>query len=116
MKKIMIMVSAIMMVATASATENNVTPFNSVKVNVPGRVRIIKGDTYSITVSTATQDKDAVKFDVRNGVLHIGTDSQDMLQSNGRGTVITIVTPEEKTDLTTGEDVLVLAQKEQNKK
>ena len=43
MKKLMTMVSAMMMVAAVNASEVTTVAFNEARVNVPARVRFVKG-------------------------------------------------------------------------
>ena len=48
----MIMVCVIMMATAANAEPQRVAPFSRVSVNVPARIRVIKGNEYSIMVQT----------------------------------------------------------------
>lgn len=116
MKKIMTMVAAIMMIATANASnksvENSVmetrrvAPFSEVNINVPARVRVIQGEEYGVQVSTAAAyDTTMLDYVVRDGVLYIRTDCNEILSDSGRGTVITITTPSLLTNLKLGNDV-----------
>ena len=50
MKKLMTMVSAMMMVAAVNASEVTTVAFNEARVNVPARVRFVKGDNYGFSV------------------------------------------------------------------
>lgn len=106
MKKIIIMVSAAIFAATMNANPVNTEPFSKVNVNVPGRIRLIKGESYGVSVYAADHKySSSVEFTVKNGVLSIETSSDDMRQSSGKGTVITVITPKEDTMLTSGNDV-----------
>ena len=121
-KRIMIMVAAIMMMATASASNKEVKncseyhdkipPFSVVDINVPGRVKLIKGDEYKVIVSTLNAE-DCRKLDcqVRNGVLYISNNSNEMLYGTGRGTMITVISPSEDTGIRVGSDVQTLRKK-----
>ena len=116
------MVAAIMMMATASASNKEVKncseyhdkipPFSVVDINVPGRVKLIKGDEYKVIVSTLNAE-DCRKLDcqVRNGVLYISTNSNEMLYGTGRGTMITVISPSEDTGIRVGSDVQTLRKK-----
>ncbi|MCD8318932.1 MAG: hypothetical protein LUC45_08940 [Paraprevotella sp.] len=72
MKKLMIMASAIMMAVAAKAGEVNTVAFNETRVDVPARVRFVKGDNYGFQVDA----KDSIvarslRCVVKNGVLRI---------------------------------------------
>lgn len=96
------MACAIMMAAAASAEPQRVAPFSKVCVNVPARIRVIKGNEYSIMVRTQEpSDSTSLRYSVEKGTLRISTTCDDMRQSSGQGTVITIVSPED-TNITTG--------------
>jgi len=53
MKKLMTMVSAMMMVAAVNASEVATVAFNEARVNVPARVRFVKGDNYGFSKGRA---------------------------------------------------------------
>lgn len=96
MKKMMILVSAIMMVATANAKRVETSSFNEVRVNVPARVRIVAGETYSVNISSINENvADMVNCSVDNGVLKIATRDIESLTDNNDKLFITIVTPTE---------------------
>ncbi len=116
MKKIMTMVAAIIMIATASASNINVNsasnephrvaPFTEVNVNVPARIKLIHGDDYGVMANTANSaDTTQLEYHVKDGVLYISTESVDMLRASGRGTVITIITPDYDANIKLGSDV-----------
>lgn len=116
MKKIMTMVTAIMMVVSANAsnksiettigTPQRVAPFTSVNVNVPGRIKVVQGEEYSVNISTTVAyDTTKLDYEVRDEVLYISTDCADMITASGRGTVITITTPTAFKDIKLGDDV-----------
>lgn len=116
MKKIMTLVAAMMMIATANASNKSVEssvmgahrvdPFSEVNVNVPARIRVVQGDEYGVLASTAAAyDTTKLDYDVRNGVLYIRTDCSEMLSASGRGTVITIITPADIKAVKLGDDV-----------
>ena len=72
MKKLMTMVSAMMMVAAVNASEVTTVAFNEARVNVPARVRFVKGDNYGFSVEA----KDsviarAVRCSVKLSLIHI---------------------------------------------
>lgn len=105
MKKIMIMVCVIMMATAANAEPQRVAPFSRVSVNVPARIRVIKGNEYSIMVQTKeSTDSTSLKYTVDKGTLRISTTCDEMRQSSGRSTVITIISPED-TKITTGSEM-----------
>lgn len=52
MKKLMTMVSAMMMVAAVNASEVATVAFNEARVNVPARVRFVKGGNYGFSVES----------------------------------------------------------------
>lgn len=80
--------------------------FMEVNVNVPARIRMVHSEDYGIRVSTASVfDSQAIDYEVRNGVLYISTESSGMLNSQGRGTVIYVFTPNAHTSISLGEDV-----------
>lgn len=72
MKKLMTMVSSMMMVAAVNASEVATVAFNEARVNVPARVRFVKGENYGFSVEA----KDsviarAVRCTVKDGVLRL---------------------------------------------
>lgn len=96
MKKMMILVSTIMMVATANAKNVETKPFEGVDVNVPVCVRFINGQNYEMGVrSTDSIAARNILWSIENGVLKIRsrrTVSEDNQKSN---VCITIVSPVE---------------------
>lgn len=94
MKKMMILVSAIMMAATANATRIETADFSEVRVNVPARVRIVSGDSYSVNITAENKDLEGlVRYNVEDGVLRINASNLDAIRDNGSSFCITIVTP-----------------------
>lgn len=95
MKKMMILVSAIMMAITANAQRVETASFEEVRVNVPARVRIVAGENYSINIATKNEEvAKAVNCSVKDGVLCINTRDIEALD-NDNSVRITIVTPRE---------------------
>lgn len=122
MKKIMILVAAMMMAVTVDAsnksienaveTPNRMAPFSEVNVNVPSRIRVVQGEDYGVMINgTAVYDSTLLDFEVRDGVLYISTKCTDMLSASGRGTVITLITPATDALIKTGDDVQPLRRK-----
>ena len=107
MKKLMILVSAIMMVATANAKRVETESFNEVRVNVPARVRIVAGEAYSVNINGVQEN--AIRVQVKDGVLTLNTRDLDALNNAENRTVITITTPSE-TKLSTGRSMNALAE------
>lgn len=116
MKKIMTMVAVMMMFATANANKNNtngvvneplkLAPFTEVNVNVPARIKLVRGEEYGVIANAANLfDITQLDYQVRNGVLYISTESADMLRASGRGTIITVITPNDDACIKTGNDV-----------
>lgn len=73
MKKLMTMACAIIMAAAANASRVTTVAFSEARVNVPARVRFVKGDDYGFKVEA----KDPVvaksmRCSVKDGVLRIG--------------------------------------------
>ena len=94
MKKMMILASAIMMAATANAKHVETTSFDEVRVNVPARVRIIVGETYSVNVAAQNEMvASSVRYEVKDGVLKINSTDVEALTENGEPLHITIVAP-----------------------
>ncbi len=93
MKKMMMMLTAIMMTVSLNAKNENVAPFEGVKVNVPARVRFVYGTEYSVNVQAAdTLVASAIRWTVKDGVLKINTlDANEDLGN----VCITIVSPNE---------------------
>lgn len=111
MKKIMTLVSAIMMVATANAEIKNVTAFNEVNVNVPARVRVIKGNFYGIMVSSDNEQlSKAVNYSVEDGILKISSYDESVMEGNSKEMIITVTTPEDA-NLSTGRRHVAKAEK-----
>ena len=106
MKKIVIMCVAIMMALTTKAERiENVAPFSKVNVSVQGRVRIVQGEAYGVSIcSDSREASDAVRYTVKDGVLSIDNKYQETEES-GR-TVITIITPTDSIELTAGNGLL----------
>jgi len=95
MKKVMLFVAAMMIMFNAKAEMSNVAAFNEIKVNVPARVRVIKGGEYGIHLSAEdTLLTSAIRYSVTGGTLSINSVDEAMLESDGREVVITITAPE----------------------
>ncbi|MBQ8969001.1 MAG: DUF2807 domain-containing protein [Bacteroidaceae bacterium] len=95
MKKMMIMVSAIMMVAAGYAKNVETKPFEGVKVNVPARVRFVNGDNYELGVrSTDSITANNIQWSVEDGVLKIHPKFADT-EGDYSELCITIVSPVE---------------------
>lgn len=78
MKKMLIMASAIMMAAAANAQRVETESFNKILVNVPARVRVVPGDTYSVNIATADSTlAQSIRVNVEDGVLRIAHDAKD---------------------------------------
>ena len=104
MKKMMILVSTIMMVATGYAKKNvEMKPFEGVNVNVPACVRFVSGDNYEMGVrSTDSLAAENILWSIEDGVLKIS--SRHEVKDGGMANVcITIVSPVEP-KLTVGRD------------
>lgn len=96
MKKMLIMASAIMMAAAANAQRVETESFNKVMVNVPARVRVVPGDTYSVNIATTdTELAKSLRVDVKNGTLNIATDARANVEEPKSALRIIIVTPVE---------------------
>lgn len=105
MKKMMIMVSAIMMAAAANAKSVETSPFNSVKLNVPSIVRVVYGDTYKVEAHTACpEDEKMLRITVEDGVLKIRMSRED--NAEAKPMRITIVAPVDP-ELRTGRDLVM---------
>ena len=107
MKKMMIVVSAIMMVATVYAKEHvEMKPFEGVNVNVPARVRFINGENYEMGIrSTDSVTAKNIKWTVENGVLNISS-RYELTEEDKANICITIVSPIEP-KLTVGRNLEV---------
>ncbi|MCD8304690.1 MAG: DUF2807 domain-containing protein [Prevotellaceae bacterium] len=92
MKKIIILACALVMsAATFAKSDCKVNAFDKVSVNVPVRVRFVKGDTYSVNVrSTNEQDASALRLNVKDGTLRISSLGSLSDDSN---ICVTIVSP-----------------------
>lgn len=107
MKKMMILVSAIMMVANINAKSVETASFNEVRVNVPARLRIVAGDNYGVSISASDEIvAKAIRANVKDGVLSLTTRDIEELGDAVQSLCITIVTPKEPT-LTMGSNVMV---------
>ena len=120
MKKIMTLVTAMMMVVTVKASNKSVeyaveapgkiAPFSEVNVNVPSRIRVVQGEDYGVMVNGNSEyGSTQLDFNVMDGVLYISTKCADMLSASGRRTVITIVIPAADINIKTGDDVQPLS-------
>ena len=95
MKKMMILVSAIMMVAAAYAKHVVTKPFEGVKVNVPARVRFVSGENYGMGVrSTDSISGNNILWSIENGVLKIRS-RYETTEEDMENVCITIVSPVE---------------------
>ncbi len=93
MKKMMITLAAIMMAVSMNAKNENVAPFEGVKVNVPVRVRFVYGTDYSLDIQAADSlVASALRWTVKDGVLKISTIDANEDMSN---VCITIMSPNE---------------------
>ena len=115
MKKMMILVSIIMMVAAGYAKNVEMMPFEGVNVNVPACVRFVNGDNYEMGVrsndSIAAQN---IEWSIENGVLKITT-RREVTENEQANVCITIVSPVEP-KLTVGRDYEVASRKGLQKK
>ncbi len=115
MKKLMIMVSAIMMVAGTSAKNVETKPFEGIKVNVPAHIRIVSGDNYEMGVrSTDSIAARNILWSIENGVLNIRS-RYEIENDESPNLCITIVAPVEPR-LTVGRDFEVTDIKKEEKK
>lgn len=106
MKKMLIMASAIMMAAAANAQRVETESFNKVLVNVPARVRVVPGDTYSVNVATTDSVlANSLRIDVEDGTLKINRDARQEALDSDTTLRLIIVTPVEPTVLA-GRDYL----------
>ena len=97
MKKMMILVSTIMMVAASSNAKSVVEtkPFEGVNVNAPARVRLVSGDNYEVGVrSTDSIAAENILWSVEDGVLTIRLRNEGSEEQNSE-VCITIVSPVE---------------------
>ena len=92
------MASAIMMAAAANAQRVETESFNKVLVNVPARVRVVPGETYSVNIATTDSvAANSIRVNVENGVLNIVPDARSMQVESESPMRIIIVTPIEPT-------------------
>ena len=96
MKKMLIMASAIMMAAAANAQRVETESFNKVMVNVPARVRVVPGDTYSVNIATTDAEfANSLQVNVKDGILNIAAGAKDGRVESDSTLRIIIVTPVE---------------------
>ncbi len=94
MRKMMMLVCAIMMVAASNAENLNVKPFKGVNVNVPARVRLVYGEKYGIDVQASDSlVASAIRWDVKDGVLSIRMIDENEAFDNVCITVMSPVEP-----------------------
>ena len=96
MKKMMILVSAIMMVASSYADNVETKPFEGVDVNVPVRIRFVNGQNYEMGVRS--NDSIAARnilWSIENGVLKIRSRRSMTEDDQNANVCITIVSPVE---------------------
>ena len=90
------MASAIMMAAAANAKRVETESFDKVLVNVPARVRVVPGDTYSVNIATSDSIlAQSLRVNVENGVLSIVPDARVDASNSDAKLRIIIVTPVE---------------------
>ncbi|MBO4664306.1 MAG: hypothetical protein J5663_07815 [Bacteroidaceae bacterium] len=71
MKKIMTMISAMMVAATMNAENIETEAFTETLVTVPARVRFVRGDNYSFSVESENKIvAESVKAAVKDGTLY----------------------------------------------
>lgn len=95
MKKVLVLIAVVMMTLGMNAEVKNINAFSEVKVNVPARVRVIRGSQYGINLSA--EDSlltSAIRYSVENGTLSINTVDETLLLAEGSEVVITITAPE----------------------
>ena len=96
MKKMMILVSTIMMVATSNAKNVETKPFEGVDVNVPACVRFVSGENYEMGVrSTDSIAAQNILWSIENGVLKIRSRREVGEEAQKANVCITIVSPRE---------------------
>lgn len=111
MKNLIILVSAIMMAATANAQRVNTEKFHEVYVNIPAVVRIVKSDTCSVNVISSNQElAKSVRKKVRNGVLELNMRDADKATSP----ILVVITAPDMPRLTTGSDMQALVVKKRS--
>ncbi len=105
MKKMMILVSAIMMATATNAIEKmSVKPFEGVSVNVPARVRFVYGEDYAVNVqSNDSLAASGIRVKVQDGVLKIRSIDENEQIEDLRITITSPVEPR----LTLGRNVEV---------
>lgn len=107
MKKMIVMAIAMIMTIAANANEINTNEFNAIRVNIPTRIRMVKGDTYSVIVQASDSiTARSINVSVENGVLKINSRDAEALDNSKLR--ITIVTPTEM-DVTVGRNMEVLS-------
>ncbi len=95
MKKMLIMASAIMMATAANAQRVETESFDKVMVNVPARVRVVPGDSYSVNIATSDSIlANSIRVQVENGMLKISSTVEDR-KENDKVLRLIIVTPVE---------------------
>lgn len=120
MRKLLMLASAMIMVAAVNASEVMTVAFNKTRVDVPARVRFIKGDNYGFSVEardsviarsvrctvkngvlrfsfgSAIQPGD-VRYDAKKNVYYYGVNKMNMVltdENESEDLVITVVAPE----------------------
>lgn len=99
MKKMISMVFAMVLAMgsmSAQTTTKNVetTPFDKIQLDVTGRVKVVDGHHYGVTVRSNDKDlAEDVMVSVKDGVLGITSRSGELLTNEDASLVITIVTP-----------------------
>lgn len=93
MKKMMIGVAAFMTAVASYANNEAIKPFESVKVNVPARVRFVTGENYEMGVrSTDSIAVNNILWSIEDGVLKIQPRHEDTSETQS-DVCITIVSP-----------------------
>ena len=102
MKKVLVLIAVVMMTLGMNAEVKNINAFSEVKVNVPARVRVIRGSQYGINLSAEDSlltsairySVEKIRYSVENGTLSINTIDETLLLAEGSEVVITITAPE----------------------
>lgn len=110
MKKICILAVATIISAAASAKSVETESFTGIRVNVPANVRVVRGDTYGVRVSS---DNKAVEKSIRSrvvdGVLVI--DTRDLMAiSSSERLRITVIAPT-NCSVSVGRDMVINSEK-----
>ena len=109
MKKIMTMMSAMLFASAMNAENVTTEAFTETQVNVPARVRFVKGDTYSFSVESENKIvAKCIKAAVKNGILSFNLSNGLSAEEAGDNDLTIVITAPGMPEFKTSRDMKVV--------